>query len=117
MGAFMYELLVHDQVTTFEERMEAVVAAKDLTGRPDMHVTANVTNGIETLSYRDGKLVAYTYETRRTEQRRAQRERSERSAAQTDQEGGDTEATGDEATAPAPAPAAAPAADEAATEE
>ena len=76
----MYELLVHDQVTTFEERMEAVLAAKDLTGRPDMHVTANVTNGIETLSYRDGKLVAYTYETRRTEQRRAQRERSERSA-------------------------------------
>jgi hypothetical protein len=65
----MYELTYQNEVRTFEERMEAVQAAKDLTSGVDGRSTVNVTDGVETLSYRDGKLVAYTYETRRTEGR------------------------------------------------
>ena len=66
----MYQLTVHDQVTDYENRMDAVTAAKDLTGRPDGPITATVTDGVERLDFRDGKLVAYTYETRRTDRRR-----------------------------------------------
>ncbi len=69
----MYELLVHDQITHFEERMEAVKAAKEITNNPDMHGLVDVTDGVETLQYRDGKLVAYTYETRRSNRRRVER--------------------------------------------
>lgn len=66
----MYQLSVHDQVTDYENRMDAVTAAKELTGRPDGPVTATVTDGVERMDFRDGKLVAYTYETRRTDRRR-----------------------------------------------
>jgi hypothetical protein len=65
----MYELTYQNEVRTFEERMEAVQAAKDLTSGVDGRSTVNITDGVETLSYRDGKLVAYTYETRRSEGR------------------------------------------------
>lgn len=61
----MYELMVHDEVTTYESRADAVKAAKDVTAAGDGRVTASVSDGIETLSFRDGKLIAYTYETRR----------------------------------------------------
>ncbi len=91
----MYELIVHDQVTEYEDRWEAVVAAKELTGRPDGPVTSTVTNGIETLNFKDGKLIAYTYETRRNEQRRSREVRD------------------DDAATAAPAPTAEPAADDA----
>ncbi|MFT7623988.1 MAG: hypothetical protein ACI9WU_003174 [Myxococcota bacterium] len=66
----MYELIVHDQVTEYEARQEAVTAAKELTSSPDGPSTSTVTDGIETLNFKDGKLIAYTYETRRGEQRR-----------------------------------------------
>ena len=33
-------------------------------------MTATVTDGVERMDFRDGKLVAYTYETRRTDRRR-----------------------------------------------
>ncbi len=99
----MYELLVHDQVTEYEDRAEAVKAAKDLTGRPDGPLTSTVTDGIETLSFRDGKLVAYTYETRRTEQRRP-RETTPPPAPVDDD--APTEETVVAATPEAPAPAA-----------
>ena len=42
----MYQLTVHDQITDYENRMDAVTAAKDLTGRPDGPV-ATVTDGAE----------------------------------------------------------------------
>ena len=74
----MYQLSVHDQVTDYENRMDAVTAAKDLTGRPDGPVTATVTDGVERMDFRDGKLVAYTYETRRTDRRRRPEEGAER---------------------------------------
>lgn len=73
----MYQLTVHDQITDYENRMDAVTAAKDLTGRPDGPVTATVTDGVERLDFRDGKLVAYTYETRRTDRRRRPEEAPE----------------------------------------
>lgn len=79
----MYELLVHDEVTQFEERLEAVKAAKELTANPDMHGLVDVTDGIETLQYRDGKLVAYTYETRRSNRRRPERQTEETPATET----------------------------------
>jgi hypothetical protein len=60
----MYEMVVNDQVTSFGERSEAVLAAKELTSQPDRNATANVSDGIETLSFRNGKLIAYSYETR-----------------------------------------------------
>lgn len=91
----MYELLVHDDVTEYEDRSDAVKAAKEITAGPEGAVTSTVTNGIETLSFRDGKLVAYTYETRRTEQRPARR------AERDDDDGPATEAA--EATPAAPA--------------
>jgi|JI61114C2RNA_FD_contig_21_13577766_length_475_multi_6_in_0_out_0_1 hypothetical protein len=61
----MYELVVHDQITNYEKRAEAVAAAKALTARADGPVTASVSDGVETLNFREGKLIAYTYETRR----------------------------------------------------
>jgi hypothetical protein len=76
----MYELLVHDTVKNFEERAEAVKAAKELTARLDGPSTSTVTDGIETLSFREGKLVAYTYETRRTDVKRRSSEPREGSA-------------------------------------
>ncbi len=77
----MYELLVHDQVTEYDDRATAVKAAKEITTRPDGPMTSTVTDGIETLSFREGKLVAYTYETRRTEQRRNREQQAEQAAA------------------------------------
>lgn len=79
----MYELLVHDQATEYEDRAEAVKAAKEITASPEGAVTSTVTDGVETLSFRDGKLVAYTYETRRSEQRRPRPNQDEQ-AEQTD---------------------------------
>lgn len=61
----MYELMVHDEVTTYETRADAVKAAKDMTLGSDSRMTVSVSDGTETLSFRDGKLIAYTYETRR----------------------------------------------------
>ena len=60
----MYEMVVNDQVTTFDERSDAVQAAKEFTAQPDRSATANVSDGVETLSFRNGKLIAYSYETR-----------------------------------------------------
>jgi|GEM_PF-2667778 hypothetical protein len=60
----MYEMVVNDLVTSFGERAEAVQAAKELTAQPDRSATANVSDGVETLSFRNGKLIAYSYETR-----------------------------------------------------
>lgn len=61
----MYELVIHDQITHFDKRAEAVAAAKQMTARQDGPLTASVSDGVETLNFREGKLVAYTYETRR----------------------------------------------------
>ena len=66
----MYEVLVNDQVREFESRAEAVRVAKEVTAAPDGPATSTVTDGIETMLFRDGKLIAYTYETRRAERRR-----------------------------------------------
>ena len=60
----MYELVLDDQVTSFEKRADAVKAAKEATAPPDGRPSANVSDGIETLSFRNGKLIAYSYETR-----------------------------------------------------
>ncbi len=61
----MYELTIHDQITNFVNRAEAVAAAKTMTARADGPMTASLTDGVETLNFREGKLIAYTYETRR----------------------------------------------------
>jgi len=65
----MYELTHQNEVQTFTERTAAVQAAKELTSAADGRSMVNITDGVETLSYRDGKLVAYTYETRRSDSR------------------------------------------------
>ncbi|HIA03833.1 MAG TPA: hypothetical protein EYN06_06825 [Myxococcales bacterium] len=65
----MYELTHQNEIQTFEDRSEAVQTAKELTSAVDGRSMVNITDGIETLSYRDGKLVAYTYETRRSDSR------------------------------------------------
>ena len=65
----MYELTHQNETQTFEDRSEAVKTAKELTSAVDGRSMVNITDGIETLSYRDGKLVAYTYETRRSDSR------------------------------------------------
>jgi len=65
----MYELLFQNEVKTYGSRLEAVTAAKELTVEDDGRMTCNVSDGIETLSFRGGKLIAYTYETRRNEAR------------------------------------------------
>ncbi len=61
----MYEVFIRNDIVKYEERSEALKAAKDATLASDGRITVTVTDGVETLSYRDGKLVAYTYETRR----------------------------------------------------
>ena len=61
----MYEVVIRNDVVKYETRIEAVKAAKDATLSSDGRITVTVTDGTETLSFRDGKLVAYTYETRR----------------------------------------------------
>ena len=65
----MYELLFQNEVKTYGSRLEAVTAAKELTVEDDGRMTCNVSDGVETLSFRGGKLIAYTYETRRNEAR------------------------------------------------
>ncbi|MFT5430400.1 MAG: hypothetical protein ACI9OJ_001074 [Myxococcota bacterium] len=70
----MYELLIQDTTTNFEERQEAVKAAKEATSSGDGPMNASVSDGVETLSFREGKLIAYTYETRRDRRGRPERE-------------------------------------------
>ena len=65
----MYELTHQNETQTFEDRSAAVQTAKELTSAVDGRSMVNITDGVETLSYRDGKLVAYTYETRRSDSR------------------------------------------------
>ena len=65
----MYELTHQNETQTFEDRSEAVQTAKELTSAVDGRSMVNITDGVETLLYRDGKLVAYTYETRRSDSR------------------------------------------------
>ena len=89
----MYEMVVDDQVTKFKERAEAVKAAKEATAQPEGRANANVSDGIETLSFRNGKLIAYSYETRTDRRQRS------------DYDGGDKAKQAP--AAPAEAPAAA----------
>jgi len=70
----MYELLIQDEVTNYEERQEAVRAAKEATSSGDGPLNASVSDGIETLNFREGKLIAYTYETRRDRRGRPERD-------------------------------------------
>ncbi len=67
----MYEMVVDDQVTSFKKRADAVKAAKEATTQPEGRATANVSDGIETLSFRNGKLIAYSYETRTDRRQRS----------------------------------------------
>jgi hypothetical protein len=62
----MYELTHQNEIQNYENRIDAVNMAKELTLASDGRSTVNITDGIETLSYRGGKLVAYSYETRRS---------------------------------------------------
>ena len=67
----MYEMVVDDQITSFKKRADAVKAAKEATAQPEGRATANVSDGIETLSFRNGKLIAYSYETRTDRRQRS----------------------------------------------
>lgn len=60
----MYELQVQEQVTEYENRADAVKAAKDITTQLDGPSSSTVTDGIETMNFQNGKLIAYAYETR-----------------------------------------------------
>jgi len=72
----MYEMVVDDQVTSFKKRADAVKAAKEATAQPEGRATANVSDGIETLSFRNGKLIAYSYETRTDRRQRPEQDDS-----------------------------------------
>jgi len=60
----MYELQAQEQVTQYESRADAVKAAKEITSQLEGPSSSTVTDGIETMNFQNGKLIAYAYETR-----------------------------------------------------
>ena len=73
----MYELQVQETVTEYENRADAVKAAKDITTQQDGPSSSTVTDEIETMNFQNGKLIAYAYETRPARPNRPRRDSSE----------------------------------------
>jgi hypothetical protein len=77
----MYELLMQNEVKQYNSRQDAVTAAKEFTASSDSRMTVNVTDGVESMQFRSGKLVAYSYETRKADGRDNSRDDSSTQSA------------------------------------
>lgn len=61
----MYELLIGEEVTNYETRAEAIVAAKEISSEKHGQITITDESRRERMLYQAGELVSYDYETRR----------------------------------------------------
>jgi len=62
----MFEVMVGEEVHTYDTRQEAIAAAKDLsTEKSHGMVSISDSDNRERMTYQGGELVSYDYETRR----------------------------------------------------
>ena len=61
----MYTVVLHDQTTEFDERRDAIEAAKELSRGCRNRVEVVAEDQKELFVYHDGQLAQYIYETRR----------------------------------------------------